>query len=69
MRSALLLFNRVDMAVTFSDVFKVIAAIFLPPLGVCLEVGFTQDFWINVILTLLGWIPGVVHALFIIFSH
>ena len=33
------------------DVVKIIAAIFLPPLGVFLQVGFGKDFWINLLLT------------------
>jgi uncharacterized membrane protein YqaE (UPF0057 family) len=46
------------MALELLDVCKFIAAVFLPPLGVFLEVGVTRDFWINIILTILGWIPG-----------
>jgi uncharacterized membrane protein YqaE (UPF0057 family) len=48
------------------DIFRIILAIILPPVGVALEVGFTMHFWINVILTLFGYIPGIIHALFII---
>jgi uncharacterized membrane protein YqaE (UPF0057 family) len=33
------------------DVVRIIAAIFLPPLGVFLQVGFGKDFWINLLLT------------------
>ena len=55
--------------VTFSDIFKVIFAILLPPLGVFLEVGFTGHFWLNILLTLLGYIPGIIHALWVILRH
>ena len=48
------------------DLLRIILAIILPPLGVFMEVGLTTQFWINVILTLLGYIPGVLHALYII---
>ncbi len=48
------------------DILRIIAAIILPPLGVFLEVGLGKHFWINVILTILGYIPGIVHALWII---
>ena len=48
------------------DLFKIILAIFLPPLGVFLEVGIGKHFWINIILTLLGFIPGMIHAVYII---
>ncbi|WP_071593367.1 YqaE/Pmp3 family membrane protein [Kamptonema formosum] len=48
------------------DLVRIIAAIFLPPLGVFLQVGLGKDFWINILLTLLGYIPGIVHAVWII---
>lgn len=49
-----------------ADILRVILAILLPPLGVFLQVGLTLHFWINLILTLLGYIPGIIHALWII---
>ncbi|RPA85308.1 putative cation transport-related protein [Ascobolus immersus RN42] len=57
------------MAFTFSDVFKIILAIILPPLGVFLETGCNSDLCINIILTCLGYLPGIVHALYIIFRY
>ncbi|MBW4492927.1 MAG: YqaE/Pmp3 family membrane protein [Oscillatoria princeps RMCB-10] len=48
------------------DLVRIIAAIFIPPLGVFLQVGLGKDFWINVILTLLGYFPGIIHAVYII---
>lgn len=48
------------------DLLRVLLSVILPPVGVALEVGFTTQFWINVLLTLLGYIPGIVHALWII---
>lgn len=41
-------------------------AIFLPPLGVFLQEGIGTQFWINILLTLLGYIPGIIHAVWII---
>ncbi|MEM7556120.1 MAG: YqaE/Pmp3 family membrane protein [Cyanobacteria bacterium P01_A01_bin.84] len=38
----------------------------IPPLGVFLQVGFGKDFWINILLTLLGYFPGLIHAVYII---
>jgi uncharacterized membrane protein YqaE (UPF0057 family) len=55
--------------VTFSDVFKIVFAILLPPLGVFLEVGLKGHFWLNILLTLLGYIPGIIHALYVILRH
>lgn len=48
------------------DVIRIIIAILLPPMGVALEIGLTKHFWINLILTLLGYLPGIVHAIWII---
>lgn len=51
------------------DLLKIILAVILPPLGVFLEVGLGKHFWINIILTLLGFIPGIIHAVYIIASR
>ncbi|MSU89068.1 YqaE/Pmp3 family membrane protein [Rhodobacteraceae bacterium 2CG4] len=48
------------------DIFRIIIAIILPPLGVLLEVGLGKHFWINILLTILGYVPGIVHAVYII---
>ena len=48
------------------DVIRVIFAILLPPLGVFLQVGLCLHFWLNILLTLCGYIPGIVHAVWII---
>lgn len=48
------------------DVVRIICAIVLPPLGVFLQVGFSGQFWLNVLLTLFGYIPGIVHAIWVI---
>ncbi|HEX4855581.1 MAG TPA: YqaE/Pmp3 family membrane protein [Limnobacter sp.] len=48
------------------DLIRILIAILLPPLGVFLQEGFGKHFWINILLTLLGYIPGIVHALYII---
>jgi uncharacterized membrane protein YqaE (UPF0057 family) len=44
----------------------VVASVIIPPLGVFLQVGFGPQFWLNVLLTLLGYVPGLVHAIWII---
>ena len=48
------------------DVVRIIAAILVPPLGVFLQVGFGGHFWLNILLTLLGYVPGIIHAIWII---
>jgi uncharacterized membrane protein YqaE (UPF0057 family) len=48
------------------DVLRILIAILLPPLGVFLQVGIGLQFWINILLTLLGYVPGIIHAIYII---
>jgi uncharacterized membrane protein YqaE (UPF0057 family) len=58
--------TSVTMPVTATDPIKLLLAILLPPVGVFLEVGLGTHFWINILLTLLGYIPGIIHALYVI---
>lgn len=46
----------------------IILAIIFPPLGVGLKVGLKGQFWLNVLLTILGFVPGIIHALYVILS-
>ncbi|KZT66585.1 UPF0057-domain-containing protein [Daedalea quercina L-15889] len=48
------------------DVCLYFLALLLPPLAVFFKRGLRADFWINVCLSILGWIPGVLHAWYII---
>ncbi|KAH9842670.1 UPF0057-domain-containing protein [Rhodofomes roseus] len=57
------------MPFTGSDICKIIFAIILPPVGVFLERGFGADLIINIVLTCLGYIPGIIHALYIILKY
>ena len=59
--------NKIQRPVQISHV---VAAIFFPPLGVYLTVGLGTQFWINLVLTFaFTWIPGVIHALWLVFNH
>ena len=51
---------------TGGDVIRILIAILLPPLGVFLQVGLGLHFWLNILLTLLGYLPGIIHAVWII---
>ena len=51
------------------DIIKIIIAIFVPPLAVFLEVGLSSQFWINLILTLIFFVPGVIHAIYIVLTR
>tara|TARA_B100000676_G_scaffold58040_1_gene57098 strand:- start:942 stop:1145 length:204 start_codon:yes stop_codon:yes gene_type:complete len=51
------------------DLLRILIAILLPPLGVFLQEGLGKHFWINIVLTILGYIPGIVHAVWVIASR
>jgi len=50
------------------DLLRLLLAVLLPPLGVFTQVGIGLHFWLNILLTLLGYIPGVIHAVYVIAS-
>lgn len=51
------------------DFLRILIALLLPPVGVFLQVGLGLQFWINILLTLLGYVPGIVHAIWIILKR
>jgi len=51
---------------TSGDIVRILLAIILPPLGVFLQVGLGLHFWLNILLTLFGYVPGIIHAVWII---
>ena len=66
---------------TCGDIFRIIIALFMHPLGVFTQVGLTQPFWINLVTylfavgglgfpVLLGmWPAAVIDALFVILTR
>ncbi|KAG7030774.1 Hydrophobic protein RCI2A, partial [Cucurbita argyrosperma subsp. argyrosperma] len=45
---------------------EIILAILLPPLGVFLRYGCGVEFWICLLLTILGYIPGIIYAIYVL---
>ncbi len=48
------------------NLIRIIVAIFLPPVAAFLTVGLGLQFWLNLLLTLFFFVPGVIHALWLI---
>lgn len=44
----------------------ILLAIFLPPVAVAIKSGLGKDLLINIILCLLFYIPGIVHAIIVV---
>ena len=43
----------------------IILSVLLPPIAVFLKHGLGTQFLLSILLTILGWLPGVVHALYV----
>jgi uncharacterized membrane protein YqaE (UPF0057 family) len=48
---------------------RFILAIALPPVAVYMTYGLSSTLLINILLTILGWIPGSIHALWTITKY
>ncbi|KAI9635384.1 uncharacterized protein MKK02DRAFT_44071 [Dioszegia hungarica] len=48
------------------DIVLYIIAFFVPPASVVVKRGCGGQFWLNILLTLLGGIPGLIHAIYIV---
>lgn len=51
------------------DILRIIIAIFIPPLAAFLTVGIGLHFWLNILLTILGFFPGMIHALWLVVKN
>ncbi len=51
------------------DLIRILISILLPPLGAFLQVGLTGQFWLNLLLTILGYLPGVIHAVWLVLAR
>ncbi|KAL9248204.1 hypothetical protein vseg_021556 [Gypsophila vaccaria] len=49
-----------------STCIDILLAIILPPLGVFLKHGCKIEFWICLLLTCLGYLPGIIYAIWVI---
>ena len=57
------------MAERTENILKAVVAVLLPPAAAFWQVGLGVHFWINLALTIGAWVPGIVHALWLIFRE
>ncbi|KAG8895704.1 hypothetical protein FRC00_006423 [Tulasnella sp. 408] len=57
------------MLVTGGDICLILVTILLPPLAVFFMTGCSADLCINILLTILGYIPGHIHAFWLIYRR
>lgn len=55
-----------DTSLNANDLLMIIIAILLPPLAVALRRGIGGAFLLNLLLTLLAYVPGLVHAVWVV---
>lgn len=48
---------------------RLLFAFILPPVAVAMQFGIGKTFWINCLLTLLGFFPGLLHAIYMMASR
>ncbi|KAM0279976.1 hypothetical protein ACHAQH_004305 [Verticillium albo-atrum] len=47
----------------------VLVTLFVPPVGVILTAGCGMDLIVNIFLTVLGFIPGLIHGLYVLYIY
>lgn len=65
LKGSLICFQLVSLHGGFMGFWRIVITIILPPLGVLLGKGLGWAFILNIILTLLGYIPGLIHAFWV----
>lgn len=48
---------------------RILLSVLLPPVGVYLAYGLSSTLLINILLTLLGFVPGAIHGLWAVMKH
>jgi uncharacterized membrane protein YqaE (UPF0057 family) len=48
---------------------RLVIGLVIPPLGVFLTYGISSTLLINILLTILGWVPGIIHAVWAIAKY
>lgn len=48
---------------------KLLFCLIFPPIAALLQVGVSTHFWISVLATLLGGLPGVLHAFWLVLTN
>lgn len=48
---------------------RFVLGVLVPPVGVFMTYGVGTTLLINILLTLLGWVPGSIHAVWAIAKH
>jgi len=58
-------FNKIIKKENVMGFWRVLITILVPPLGVLIGNGLGLQFLLNIVLTLCGYLPGLIHAFWI----
>ncbi|KGN58938.1 low temperature-induced protein lt101.2 [Cucumis sativus] len=58
--------DRIPKRMGSATFIEVLLAIFIPPVGVFLRYGIGIEFWIDLVLTFFGYIPGIIYAVYVL---
>lgn len=48
------------------ELLRIIISVLIPPLGAFLKVGLSLQFFLNILLTICGYFPGLVHVIWLL---
>lgn len=48
------------------ELIRIIISVLVPPIGAFLKVGLSLQFFINLLLTICGYFPGLVHVIWLL---
>lgn len=51
---------------TTNKLLLILVTIILPPVGVAMDKGIKNEFWISLLLTLIFFFPGLIYSLYIV---
>ncbi|WP_022671858.1 YqaE/Pmp3 family membrane protein [Novosphingopyxis baekryungensis] len=54
---------------TVAKILLIILAILLPPIAVLVHKGVSKPFWIDLILTILLYLPGQIYAVYVVLTE
>jgi len=55
-----------SLSFMLNELMHILATILFPPLGVWLRVRFQTQFWVSLVLTLMCWLPGLIHGVWLL---
>ena len=59
----------VSLGGAFHECHQIILALLIPPVAAFLTVGIGLHFWLNILLSIFFWVPGMIHAIWLVLKN